>query len=280
MYINKLHFENLFFKALVDKTSSKDSAISSSSDKDEKPTSKNDHDDHHNVEKSGNHDATEVPQLKIDPTLPPEEFTQHLIQHLKGLNLQANNTSTEPVVDVDLWDFAGQHLYYASHPVFLSRRAIFLLVWNLSKGLNDTAQPCVRQGIHEVLLENPNGQTNLDDLLSWLVSVSATCPTKQGIAEKELPYLRPPVFIVGTHADKPCQEIKKMELQIQKKISKKYCSRHVIRPFISIDNTRSSSDAGVSELQKGIMQVLKQEPYIGEEEPVRYVNYILQRIAF
>ena len=249
----------------------------SSSDKVEEVSANNGHDDHHNVGTSEN--ATEGPQLKIDPALPPEEFTQHLIQHLEGLNLHADTTSTEPVVNVDLWDFAGQHLYYASHPVFLSRRAIYLLVWNLSKELNDTAQPCVRQGIHDVLLENPNGQTNLDDLLSWLVSVSATCPTKQGIAEKELPYLRPPVFIVGTHADKPCQEIKKMELQIQEKICKTFGSRHVIRPFISIDNTRSSSDAGVGELQKAITQVLKQEPYIGEEVPVRYVNYILQRIV-
>ncbi len=256
----------------------------SSSDKVEKATAKNDHDDRHTDGKSENVTRVpqlmtdpalpteEVPQLKIDPALPPEEFTQYLIQHLQGLNLHTDSTSTEPVVDVDLWDFAGQHLYYASHPVFLSRRAIYLLVCNLSKDLNGTAEPCVRQGIHDVRLENPNGQTNLDDLLSWLVSVSGTCPTKQERAEKELPYLRPPVFIVGTHADKPFQEIEKMELQIQKEISKKYCSGHVIRPFISIDNTRSSSDSGVGKLQTGVMKVLKQEPYIGEEVPARYVQ--------
>ncbi|XP_078384407.1 uncharacterized protein LOC144666872 isoform X3 [Oculina patagonica] len=268
-----------------DKTSHKDSAMSSSSDKVEKATAKNDHDDHHTDGKSEN--ATEVPQLmidpalppeevpklKIDPALPPEEFTQYLIQHLEGLNLHTDSTSTEPVVDVDLWDFAGQHLYYASHPVFLSRRAIYLLVCNLSKGLNDTAQPSVRQGILDVRLENPNGETNLDDLLSWLVSVSGICPTKQEIAEKELPYLRPPVFIVGTHADKPFQEVKEMELQIQKEICGKGYGSHVIPGYISIDNTQSSSDAGVNELRKEIMKVLKQEPYMGEEVPVRWFNF-------
>ena len=235
----------------------------------EKAPSKNDHDDHHNDGKIEN--ATEVPQLKIDPALPPEEFTQYLIQHLEGLNLHADSTSTEPVVDVDLWDFAGQHLYYASHPVFLSRKAIYLLVWNLSKELNDTAQPCVRQGIHDVLLENPNGQSNLDDLLSWLVSLSGTCATKQEKAEnsKELPYLRPPVFIVGTHADKPFQDIEEMKKQVLKEISGKDYAKHVIPVVISIDNTQSSLDAGVNELKKEIMKVLKREPYMGEEVPIR-----------
>lgn len=211
-------------------------------------------------------------QLKIDPSLPPEECTQCLIEHLAGSNLLSDTTLKEPVVDLDLWDFAGQHLYYASHPVFLSRRAIYLLVCNLSKGLNDTAQFCVKQGMHEVRKEDPNGQTNLDDLLSWLVSVSAVCPSKQGLAEKEPPYLRPPVLIVGTHADKPFQDIEEMKLQIQKAISAKDYGRHVISVILSIDNRRSSSDAGVDELKREIMKVIKQEPYMGKEIPVRYIN--------
>ena len=209
-------------------------------------------------------------QLKIDRSSPPEEFTKYLIQYLQGLNLQSGSSSTEPVVDIDLWDLAGQHLYYASHPVFFSLRALYLLVCNLSKGLNNIAEPYVRQGINDVRLENPNGKTNLENLLSWLVSVNAISPTKQEKAEKEVPYVRPPVLIVGTHADKPFQDIEEMNLQIQKELSGKNYGGHVITPYFSIDNTRSSSDAGVSELRKEILEVLKQEPYMGEEVPVRY----------
>ena len=207
-------------------------------------------------------------QLEIDPSLPPEEFTKYLIQYLQGLNLQSS--PTEPVVDIDLWDLAGQHLYYASHPVFFNLRALYLLVCNLSKGLNKVAEPYVRQGIHDVRLENPNGETNLENLLSWLVSVNAISPTKQEKAEKEFPYVRPPVLVVGTHADKPFQDIEEMNNQIQKELSGKDYGRHVITQFFSIDNTQSSSDAGVSELRKEILEVLKQEPYMGEEVPVRY----------
>jgi len=31
-----------------------------------------------------------------------------------------------------LWDFGGQSVYYATHPLFLSPRAIYLLVNDLS----------------------------------------------------------------------------------------------------------------------------------------------------
>ena len=225
---------------------------------------------HHTEWKSGN--ETKLPQLKIDPALPREEFTRCLIKHLSGLNLHSDTTSKEPVVDLDLWDFAGQHLYYASHAVFLSQQAIYLLVYNLSKGLNDPAQPCVKQGIHYERSENSNDQTNLDDLLSWLVSVSAVCPSKQGTAKEELPYVRPPVFIVGTHADKPCKDIEEMNLEIQKEICRKDYKRHVIPGYISIDNTRSSSNTGIDELKNKIEKVLKQDPYVGRKIPVRYIT--------
>ena len=66
----------------------------------------------------------------------------HLVQHLKGLDLQSETTAVERHITLDLWDFAGQHLYYASYPVFLSTRAVYMLVYNLSKGLKETAQPC------------------------------------------------------------------------------------------------------------------------------------------
>ena len=175
---------------------------------------------------------------------------------------------------LDLWDFAGQHLYYASYPVFLSTRAVYMLVYNLSKELKNTAQPCARQGVLDTPLKNPNGETNLENLLSWLVSVSTMCsktPKMDDIKEKDLPYIRPPVFIIGTHADKPCQDIKKMELQIQSEISGKDYGRHVIRPLFSIDNTQGSSGDGVGALQKKMIEELKREPYMGEEVPLRYV---------
>ena len=202
--------------------------------------------------------------------MPPEEFTDYLDQLLKGLNLQTDATAVEHHMILDLWDFAGQQLYYASYPVFLSPRAVYMLVYDLSKGLNDLAQPCFKQGDRKIPLGNPNKETNMENLLSWLVSVSSICSSESEKAVKDQPHCRPPVFIVGTHADNLKQhqeDIDKIELQIKREISEN--SQNVIRPIFSVDNTQGSSDRGVSALQKRMIEVLKQEPYMGEEIPIR-----------
>ena len=55
----------------------------------------------------------------------------------------------------------------------------------------------------------------------------------------ELPYLRPPVFIVGTHADKlPSEDTKDVTSKIIRELSSKEYGKHVIRPFFYIDNTQ------------------------------------------
>ena len=169
---------------------------------------------------------------------------------------------------LDLWDFAGQQLYYASYPVFLSPRAVYMLVYDLNKGLNDPAQPYFKQGNRKIRLTNPNKETNVENLLSWLVSVSSICSSESEREVKDQPHCRPPVFIVGTHADKQYQkDIDKIKLQIEEEIFEN--SENVIRPIFSVDNTQGSSDKGVSALQKRMIEVLKQEPYMGEEIPVR-----------
>ena len=214
-------------------------------------------------------------QLGIDTTagLTIDDVKEEVEQCLQGLELNDNVKAGKEVI-LSVWDFAGQHLYYASHSVFLSLRAVYVLVYNLSKDLSAQAQPCAKQGTLKIVLENPTNQTNLDNLLSWLVSVHWIQRTadeaSKVLKETGLPYLRPPVFIVGTHADKPFQEIKDMEMHIKESISEKTYVKHVIRPFFAVDNTRSRSDYGVQALKNRISEVLKQEPYMGEKVPIRY----------
>ena len=159
---------------------------------------------------------------------------------IEGVDADSAYTEKGSMITADVWDFAGQHVYYAAHPVFLSSRALYIVVHNLSKPLNARAQPYVRQGTHEVPLENPTNETNLENLLSWLVTVHNMRPTGEEMVEtpKVLPYLRPPVFIVATHADKPYEDTKDVASKILREISSKEYGKHVIRPFFFIDNTQ------------------------------------------
>ena len=90
------------------------------------------------------------------------------------------------------------------------------------------------------------------------------------------------MIIVGTHADKPFEDIATMKTKIQKAIAGKDYEGHVVRPIFSIDNTakliqrrlekvfrKDKNIHGILELKDKIMEVLRQEPYMKESIPVR-----------
>ena len=217
-------------------------------------------------------------ELAID-TSPPDEIREQVVTLMKQ-DMKVESVTEETAVSFEVWDFAGQQLYYASHPVFLTSRAIYILVCNLSKSLDATAEPCVRQGNHNFTLDNPNGETNLENLLSWLCTVHSITQMREescGNAGGTLPHLRPPVIIVGTHADKPFEDIATMKTKIHRAIAGKKYEEHVVQPIFSIDNTakliqrrlekifrKDKNIDDIQELRDKIMEVLGQEPYMKE----------------
>ena len=195
------------------------------------------------------------PDVIINATSPPDDITKQVHQLLDYVRGKGDVPKGESVVTMDVWDFAGQHLYYASHPLFLSSRAIYVLVHNLSKALHATAEPCVRQGTCDIYLENPNNETNLENLLSWLATIHSVTQVKEEPefgAQRRLPYLQPPVLIVGTHADKPAEDIAVMKSLIQERISNKDYGKHMVQPLFSIDNTSSLIGLKRGTVQTGI----------------------------
>ena len=186
---------------------------------------------------------SDEPQVIVDVAQPPDtvKHVHQWLEYLQGKDIKSGLFEEESYIIIDIWDFAGQHMYYASHPIFLSQRALYILVHNLSKPLDAAAEPCVRQGSNDVKLENPNNETNMENLLSWLAtvhSVALATDDPDDDAQHKLPYLRPPVFIVGTHADKPVEDIAVIKKQIQERISGMEYEKHVVKPLFGIDNTQ------------------------------------------
>ena len=194
----------------------------------------------------------------------PEDVKALVHKYLESQEGDQESSDKETVVTV--WDFAGQHLYYASHPVFLSPRAVYVLVYNMNKDLSAKMEPCVRQGVHDYIPHSSGDETNLDSILAWLVSVhnlGAEVSTKKEEKGEQRPHLRPPVIIVGTHADEPFEDPKKMETQIKKSLSGKSFEQHVRRPFHRVDNTRSGEDGGIEKVRQEIREVNTQNRLIG-----------------
>ncbi|XP_044171347.1 uncharacterized protein LOC114952154 [Acropora millepora] len=225
-------------------------------------------------------DSNEL-QLNINSTTLPNDVTDPVainasdlvVRYLRSLQLEDDIKSKEVILT--FWDFAGQHLYYASHSVFLSGRAVYILVYNLNKNLLARAEPCVRQGVIDSSLDNPNNETNLDNLLSWLVSVhNIRSAPKENVAHqgKKPSYLQPPVIIVGTNLDQPFEEVNTMEERIKKSIVDKKYMKHVTAPFFAVDN-KTENDEGVQKLRQRIIEILKEEPYMGEEVPLRWFKF-------
>ncbi|KAL8604081.1 hypothetical protein ACOMHN_024906 [Nucella lapillus] len=83
-----------------------------------------------------------------------------------GIIIQPWTVKDDQGVEVtySTWDFAGQTLYYNTHQFFLSKRAVYLLLWS------------TRQGFEHAGLD------------FWLSSVASHAPNT-------------PIFVVGTHCD-------------------------------------------------------------------------------
>lgn len=59
------------------------------------------------------------------------------------------------------WDFGGQREYYATHSYFLSKRSLYLVLWNIC-----------------------DGEKGLNEVHGWLVNIQARAPNSPGLIER------------------------------------------------------------------------------------------------
>ncbi|XP_052760022.1 uncharacterized protein LOC128202891 [Mya arenaria] len=103
------------------------------------------------------------------------------------------NSDLENQMYISYWDFAGQSTYYSTHQAFLAPRAVYIVVFDLSKDLNENLKDslCFRTGIQ--------GKCTVKESLQfWASSIKAYTKDVQGG--------RAPLILVGTHADKVTDE--------------------------------------------------------------------------
>ena len=191
--------------------------------------------------------------------------------------LQGNTEDNDEVIYSTLWDFAGQSVYYVTHPLFLSKKAIYFLVYDLSLDPNDVAKPVVKQGVYDDIEDNFHLRTNLDYLDFWMTSVASLAHGQdEGCrsGKKELP----PVFLVGTHADilDGRDAAKKRARRIFGFLKHKPYGAHLYDVFF-VDNTglsvNNSDCPEVMRLRQKARALAKDLPYINEAIPIKWLNF-------
>ncbi|KAL3888921.1 hypothetical protein ACJMK2_001281, partial [Sinanodonta woodiana] len=167
---------------------------------------------------------------------------------------------TEEYAALALWDFAGQYVFYTTHQTFLTRRAIYLLVVDLSQQVTDLVDDECYLDAKGIKLCNVHEVTEI-----WLNSIHYCASSSHpGI---------PPVILVGTHVDKIPEKnrqkfINEYFMKIRQMLKNKPIVFHLM-DNIAVDNTKR--DPSLEHLKRRIFELATQQPHWGEEKPARWI---------
>lgn len=192
-----------------------------------------------------------------------------IVRLLEGKRRDEFATISDGVWPV-IWDLAGQAVYRAIHPIFMSPEAVYVLVFDLTKDLCATAQCKVKSDGHEeVEIPAPDSSdTNLDHIMRWMDLVHSLRHSENGDT-------LPPVVLVGTHAD--CTDGDKLDI-LKKFLSRnaRVFSEHVVQT-LTVDNTRAGQhpcqeDPQIVRLRQEILTVADTLPHTKIEVPLKWLE--------
>ena len=208
----------------------------------------------------------------VVPNLP--EDVASLVQ-----KLLENNRETEDQNDIYsiLWDFGGQSVYYATHPIFLTEKAIYILVSDLSGDPHQKGSVPMKKGMLRNIKDTSCSKTNLDNLDFWMSSVYSLV-SPDAVSQKDLRSEKlPPVFLVCTHADTPyCSEDPEVLARETYGSLKDKIYGKLLKGFFVVDNTKSGSAdecQGVKILREKVHFVAKNLPQMNEAIPLKWLKY-------
>ncbi|XP_075064928.1 leucine-rich repeat serine/threonine-protein kinase 2 isoform X2 [Mixophyes fleayi] len=142
-------------------------------------------------------------------------------------------------ITLNVWDFAGQEEFYSTHPHFMTPRALYLVVYDLSKGTSE-----------------------VDAIKPWLFNIKARASSS-------------PVILIGTHLDvsdeqqrKACLNKIKLELYNQRELP-------CVQDHHFVDATQESD--ALARLRKSVIKEclnfkIRDQPVLGQLIPDSYLE--------
>ena len=230
-------------------------------------------------------EASTDPSTKKDVDYPasspiiPDEVATLIEKLLK----EAENDHDDEDIYAILWDFGGQSVYYVTHPLFITARAVYLLVYDLSRDPYETAKTLVKQGMYKKILDSHGTKTNLDCLNFWMTSVASLTSESedQHVRLGHIQVKVPPVFLVCTHADEPHGRADPFALarEVFGSLQTKLHANHIYDDVFVVDNTKSAGGplgpecSEVTRLQEKLLAVAKELPQLKEAIPIKWLKY-------
>ncbi|KAH9504609.1 hypothetical protein Btru_062423 [Bulinus truncatus] len=153
-------------------------------------------------------------------------------------------------VILNIWDFAGQAVYYTTHQV------------------------------SEYSVQGSINMSTLEYMDFWMRSIHAHAAenTRNNL---ENTALSPPIFIVGTHRDSlstdaasRADKIDTIFAKIRDFLVGKPYAQHVVLPFFAIENSADpGEDLQIEKLRAHIEFIASKQSYIGEQMPIKWLRF-------
>ena len=201
----------------------------------------------------------------------PEDIAT-LVQRL----LEFNNDEDD--IYSIIWDFGGRSVYYNTHPIFLTKKAIYILTCDLSHDPNQKANATTKKGMSGRKEDTYCSKTNLDCLNFWMSSIYSLVYPNTIRQETLSPELLPSVLLVCTHADEPYRTDKipgVLASEIYGSLKEKVYEE-LLKGLFVVDNTKSGSGdefQGIIKLRERVFSFAKELPQMKEAIPLKWLKY-------
>ncbi|VDI58011.1 Hypothetical predicted protein [Mytilus galloprovincialis] len=200
-----------------------------------------------------------VEEIKV--TMTDEKFLQ------ESLKVGRKKIHHRKIVPVIIWDFGGQDVFYSTHQTFLTYRAIYLIVLDGHRNLDD---PCP----FEQYLPGKSGpKTARDYLRFWITTIVTYCKgSRTGF---------PKIMIVLTHKDKlKAVDVEPKRQQLFHEIEKMFSGSTLLSHLVIKDqifvNARNAKDPEMSKIKNIIIEQAIEQPTWGQELPKCFIPLELE----
>ncbi|CAG5127518.1 unnamed protein product, partial [Candidula unifasciata] len=217
-------------------------------------------------------------ELSIHENISDEIVT--LVQELvdkkekeEGMISSTQESYPNETVVLDIWDFAGHSVYYTTHQVFLTSRAVYCIVFNLCDDLT----------LKETDNKNHSKASKMSTLQYmdfWMRSIHAHAAENASNSVDNMT-LSPPIFIVGTHRDSlhtdaavRSQLVSEKFAVIREFLLGKPYVQNIVLPFYAVENhMQEGEDVQIAILRSDIELIASRQPHMGEQMPIRWLRF-------